>query len=238
MKVGITEVLRRSSQGIIRPFICRGEDGDLYYVKGNNAGRKALCSEWIAARIADALGLPIPVYKQVEVPRDLVRDSAQNDISDLGHGTCFGSKSVEHSDEFRLSSLDSVDKKLRAKILLFDWWIKNGDRTLGPESGNPNLLWLSSEKHLIIIDHNLAFEDETLEEMLETHVFKADFVEWNSAFQQEMVVLLKSVVTKLDQFWSELPASWTNDAMGISLEEVRGTLSRFEVSPSTFWNKK
>ena len=44
MTVGITEVIGRSSQGITRPFLCRADDGRLYYVKGNGAGRRALIS--------------------------------------------------------------------------------------------------------------------------------------------------------------------------------------------------
>ena len=47
MTTRITEVTARSTQGITRPFICRGDDGWLYFVKGNGAGRSSLISEWI-----------------------------------------------------------------------------------------------------------------------------------------------------------------------------------------------
>ena len=33
MSVTIVEVLRRADQGMTRPFLCRGDDDVLYYVK-------------------------------------------------------------------------------------------------------------------------------------------------------------------------------------------------------------
>lgn len=38
-RIDIDEVIGRSEQGKTRPFICRGCDGHLYYVKGRDAGR-------------------------------------------------------------------------------------------------------------------------------------------------------------------------------------------------------
>lgn len=40
--VVIEEVLGRSTQGVTEPFICRGDDGETYYVKGYGAGRRSL----------------------------------------------------------------------------------------------------------------------------------------------------------------------------------------------------
>ena len=45
MTVRIVEVIGRSVQGITRPFICRGDDGQQYFVKGNGAGRRAFIAE-------------------------------------------------------------------------------------------------------------------------------------------------------------------------------------------------
>ena len=59
-EITIMEIKRRSEQGVTRPFLCRGDDGRWYWVKGNGAGKLALCREWIAGRIAQLMGLPIP----------------------------------------------------------------------------------------------------------------------------------------------------------------------------------
>ena len=63
MTVNIVETISRSIQGITRPFVCRGDDGWLYYVKGHGAGRQALIAEWIAGNLGKRLGLPIPDFK-------------------------------------------------------------------------------------------------------------------------------------------------------------------------------
>lgn len=54
----ITEIISRSDQGRTQPFLYRGEDGLEYFVKGRHAGLRSLCSEWVAARLAQAFGLP------------------------------------------------------------------------------------------------------------------------------------------------------------------------------------
>ena len=38
MGVVIEEIIGRSVQGVTRPFICRGDDGIVYFVKGRGAG--------------------------------------------------------------------------------------------------------------------------------------------------------------------------------------------------------
>ncbi|MEW5824691.1 MAG: HipA family kinase [Pseudomonadota bacterium] len=35
------EIIDRSEQGMTRPFICRGEDGFVYFVKGRGAARRS-----------------------------------------------------------------------------------------------------------------------------------------------------------------------------------------------------
>ena len=51
MNIQIVEIIGRSTQGITRPFICRGEDGHIYFVKGRGAGKRSLICEWIAGNL-------------------------------------------------------------------------------------------------------------------------------------------------------------------------------------------
>jgi hypothetical protein len=103
MNVKIVEIVTRSAQGITRPFICRGDDGWLYFVKGKGAGNRALISEWTAGHLGKRLGLPIPDFKQATIPPELIRLSARDDIAELGSGTGFASQMIENTD-FRLQS--------------------------------------------------------------------------------------------------------------------------------------
>ena len=52
MSLTIVEVLGRSSQGRTEPYVCRGDDGEVYFVKGRSATRPGLISEWLCARLA------------------------------------------------------------------------------------------------------------------------------------------------------------------------------------------
>ena len=68
-RITIEEVYKRSEQGVLRPFLCRGSDGETYFVKGRGAGYRGLIGEYACARLGTLLGLPIPAFVIVEVPR-------------------------------------------------------------------------------------------------------------------------------------------------------------------------
>ncbi|MEI8635068.1 hypothetical protein P4S72_29545 [Vibrio sp. PP-XX7] len=58
-------------------------------------------------------------------------------------------------------------------LFLFDYWIKNGDRNLTQNGGNPNLFIRSDLQSFIVLDHNLAFDvdhDETFNDLKGLHV--------------------------------------------------------------------
>jgi len=57
----------RSSVGHTGPYASyfgRREDDKWCWVKGNGAGKAALCREWIVGRIAQAFGLLVPRFVQ------------------------------------------------------------------------------------------------------------------------------------------------------------------------------
>ena len=51
--VVIEEILRRANQGMTWPFVCRGDDGALYYVKGTGE-RPAVLLPGLRMRMAPA----------------------------------------------------------------------------------------------------------------------------------------------------------------------------------------
>ena len=166
----IIEIQGRSEQGMTRPFLCRCDDGQFYFVKGRGAGPRSLIREWLGGHLAKAFGLPLPEFAIVQAPAELLE--LLPDGRDLGPMPLFASRKVEHVQEFSLAHLAEVDADLQRDVLAFDWWIHNGDRTLTTLSGNPNLLWDTSAHELVVIDHNLAFEAD-FDAMLfaQTHVF-------------------------------------------------------------------
>lgn len=166
----IVEILHRSEQGMTRPFLCRCEDDQLYYVKGSFAGRRSLLCEWLAGHLARAVGLPLPEFAIVQASHDLLDLYA--DGGDLGSGPAFGSRQVAGPQWLTRSHVTDVPKPLQRDILVFDWWVRNLDRTLTELGGNPNLLWSSAGRKLIVIDHNAAFDPEfDAAQFTQAHVF-------------------------------------------------------------------
>lgn len=171
MSVQIVEVLRRSEQGITRPFICRGEDGQTYFVKGHDAGRRSQMAEWVAGQLGLALGLPLAQFAIVDVPAELLTAGGVPELADLGAGPAFGSMHRK-AIELNAATVEQVPIQLQRDVLAFDWWVRNPDRNLTEKGGNPNLFWDPASEELIVIDHNQAFvPDFDRKSFLEYHVF-------------------------------------------------------------------
>ena len=169
--LAIIEILERSEQGRTRPFLCRCEDERLYYVKGRDAGPRSLLCEWLAGHLAHALGLPLPEFTIVQAQQSLI--DLYPEGRDLGTAPAFASAKVAHVQELTVSHLKQVPMPWQRDVLVFDWWVRNQDRSLTMLSGNPNLLWDAEQGALVVIDHNLAFDREfTTAEFSDTHVFR------------------------------------------------------------------
>jgi hypothetical protein len=181
----VVEILERSEQGLTRPFLCRCDDDHLYYVKGRGAGRSSLLCEWLAGHLALAFGLPVPPFAIVEAPPSLVDLFPEG--MDLGAGPAFGSRVVAHTQELSVSHLCDVPALLQRDVLVFDWWVRNSDRTLTSLNGNPNLLWDADGNQLVVIDHNVAFDRE-----FDGHSFSAMHV-----FSQQIPTVFQDLVERL-----------------------------------------
>ena len=97
--VVIEEVLGRSTQGVTKPFICRGDDGAIYFVKGRGAGRRSQICEWVAAKLATEYGIPIAEFALAEIPVEFVDAGVLPDIGELGSGIAFASRELSHAQE-------------------------------------------------------------------------------------------------------------------------------------------
>lgn len=209
LPIEIVEVLGRSEQGHTRPYICRASDGELYFVKGSGAGRRSQICELIAGRLAQALGLPIAPFAIVDVPAELIQEGG-NFLKDLGAGSAFGSlkKSVT---ELTLANLDEIPARLQQDVLIFDKWIRNGDRMLGALGGNPNLFLEPGAHALVVIDHNLAFDREfSHQDFLTYHVFNNQVAALAGDFllRDEYNARISSALEQWLGIIAEIPRGW------------------------------
>lgn len=167
----IVEIIRPADQGRTMPFLCRAEDEELYYVKGRSAGTRGQFCEWVVAHLAVAFGIPIPPFRLVTVPAELLEESP-SEHRVLGAGVAFASLARTQAQWFEGSFIRAVSQDLRCAVLAFDWWIQNSDRIFD----NPNLLFSPVANELVVIDHAFAFDSDFWPTIfLQYHIFRDDW---------------------------------------------------------------
>lgn len=169
----IHEVIGRAEQGKSLPYLCRAEDGELYYVKGQQTNRSSLWAEWICGHAARAMGLKIPPFCLVQIDEALLAELPREDRA-IGSLPAFGSQQHRHVAWLEPAMVGQVPAEVQRDVLVFDWWVQNTDRLVK----NSNLLWDADEESLVVIDHNLAllpgFDPV---EFLQHHIFAS---QWNA----------------------------------------------------------
>ncbi len=236
----LVEIQGIARQGMTQPLICRGDNGKLYYAKGKAATASGLIKEWMAANLAKALELPIPIFHIAYIDEKLIKHS---DIStnSLGSGHIFVSEQVQATTEFKYPLLKQVSEKVQRDILLFDLWVENSDRTLTALGGNPNLLWQSLDNELYIIDHNLAFDDAfNINDFKDTHVFQSQLANFQldlidkQHFEAKMMDSLKN----WQQWWDAIPDIWKQENTGSMQFKPERILQRLiDEAKGRLWEK-
>lgn len=227
----VVQIVRVSEQGYSHPYQCYDEEGVLRWCKGNHTGLRSLISEWVCARVARAIGLPVPACDILRLEPwqfDEWRRQKGVDLPVLvteGNPFVFASTHVENAKDVMDVERDlRVDNpELLAKIFLFDECIRNADRT----DCNSNLL---SNAGVHVIDHNNAF-DPTFEPkaFAHSHILRRFREEAAAETLQAFERQLGEVVTErfLDEAWSEMPDAWTD--MGgdvLPLDAIKDVLLR------------
>lgn len=139
--------------------------------------------------------------------------SDATEANDLGAGVVFASEDVPGACELTYDRIASVPDELRWRILLFDWWVRNADRSLGPRGGNVNLLRVPDAESVHVIDHNMAFDPDFDPAAFWTdHVFHADVGHIPSAWLQEAKAAMNAAASTLEGILAALPSPWTDVA--------------------------
>jgi hypothetical protein len=236
--IRIIEVGDIAVQGRTEPVFCKADDGNEYVVKGAFAGHKALIAEWVANRLGSMLGLPIPKFRQMRLDPMVMRYGVKRDaIERLGAGALFGSQRHPNLVEVRQADLPLINPMLCAKILAFDWWIANPDRVFVEGLGNPNLLWSESDRRLVVIDHNLAFDPVLASDFWREHAFRDARSLWSETFRKNMGSEFQRILADLKKIWTELPDDWTEVDCGLSIQEIEPFLWRFDRDADRFWSQ-
>lgn len=202
------EILQTMRHGAMQPLLCRTDDNVRYVVKPySSGGNWPLLMEWVGARLGRALGLPIPNYRIVDIGGGLADGWNAGHPRQIEAGPGFGSQVIENAIEPSGPLLAEMEATLARRLLAFDWWIHNRDRTFK----NPNLLWSATARRFQVIDHDQAGQPEGVELFWSLHVCasrKSGEPVWIPAdlrdeFRAVFAELRSSVL-------AELPSEWTS----------------------------
>ena len=153
--VTVTRYVEPLREGGSVPAIVEADDDGTYVLKFRGAaqGARALVAELVAGEIGRALGLPVPEIVFARLDVDLGRAERDPEIQT----SILASGGVNLALDFLPGALafdplagDEIDPALASRVVWFDAFVTNMDRTLR----NPNLLrW---HKRLWLIDHGAA----------------------------------------------------------------------------------
>lgn len=137
------------------PAIIETDHGDMVVAKFRGAGQgpPVLVAEVIVGALGRALGLRVPEVVLLDLDDGLARTERDEEIGDLlraSEGLNVGLAYLAGSVMFDAAAVDAPAASLAARIVMFDAFTTNVDRT----ARNPNLLWWRDE--LWLIDHGAA----------------------------------------------------------------------------------
>lgn len=153
--VTVTRYVTPLREGGSLPAIVEADDDGMYVLKFRGAGQgpKALVAELIAGEIGRALGLPVPEIVFMELDGALARSEPDFEVQELAKastGLNLGLDYLPGSVAFSVIDIARVDPLLASRIVWFDAYMSNVDRTVR----NTNMLYW--HQRLMLIDHGAA----------------------------------------------------------------------------------
>jgi hypothetical protein len=233
--LSVVEIGDPIKSGQTQPFQCRLDDDNMYAVKGRSALTKGLMAEVCAGALGKAVGLPVPDFVIAEVPTALMRIHHNEEARrNLGAGYAFASLWQDAAEPLTPTLRNRTDPQLLATVYAFDHWIANGDRSLGEDAGNPNLMFNLSSEKLIVFDHNLAFSASYEEWELMFHAGSEAWKQCGASpdFRRDLSEKLMYGLSRFSSIVEALPDEWVEDEPDFPAF-MAGCLNR--LNTSDFW---
>lgn len=211
------------------PALVEGDDLGMYVVKlrGAGQGARALVAELIAGELARAAGLPVPEIVLVELDAALAASERDPEIFqplEASAGTNLGLDYLPGSITFDPVAGPLPDAKTASRIVLFDSFVMNVDRT----PRNPNLLawharvWLIDHGASLYFHHGWG-EADRLEGSRDPFAEARHHVLLKQAKAlEEAATDLKSTLTTdvMTRIVNAIPASWLGHEFGFESAEA------------------
>lgn len=216
--VTVTRYVTPLREGGSLPAIVEADDDGMYVLKFRGAGQgpKALVAELIAGEIGRALALPVPEIVFMELDGALARSEPDFEVQELAKastGLNLGLDYLPGAVAFSAIDITRVDPQLASRIVWFDAYMSNVDRTVR----NTNMLYW--HQRLMLIDHGAAlyFHHATSDYLarvrdpfksIKDHVLLSAASDLAEATRASRDLLTPGV---LDTIVSEIPPAWLED---------------------------
>jgi len=236
----VTAYTRRMNDGMTQPFLCTCQDGLTYIVKGRPKLRhKELIAEFISAHLAKHIGLPYPDFSIVDVGQEII-EFMPDLRGELSPGPAFATRFVETASTINIQQARSaVNIQDQKKIFFFDRWINNADRSLTDIGGNVNIIFDAVNNRYYLIDHNLAFAQDTTDDEYDVHVYSSYGRKWEFDIldEPELMDLAHDAIGIVEEKYNQVPDEWftSDEERERILNEIMSCLNR--VSDREFWSK-
>lgn len=159
MELTAKRYMGRIRSGKSKPVLVECVNNNVYVIKymGNEVCDKVLANDFICSRLAKEVGVSVPEVEIVEIPATLIDIDRELKETGIKPGKQFGSYYYENSVVFTGANLLSKisNKDQIAKILAFDYWVGNDDRT--DNLGNLLIATSKSDRKIIAIDYGNSF---------------------------------------------------------------------------------
>lgn len=238
--VNVTRYVTPLREGGSLPAIVEADDDGMYVLKFRGAGQgpKALIAELICGELARYLGFRVPEIAFAELDVELSRTEPDPEIQDLLKASAGLNLALDYlpgSITFD-PAVDKVDGDLASRIVWFDSFITNVDRT----ARNSNMLMWHRE--LWLIDHGAAlyfqhswdyWEEQSLKpfSQIRDHVllpFATDLARAAKELKELLSVsVFREIVAAIPDSWLETEGSSVDDRRRIYVEYLK---RRFENS--------
>lgn len=135
-----------------------------------------LLAEFFGSILADKIGLPCPKACLVEITPTALQYIRSDWRLDLALGAAFASAYFKEAKVAKTAQAKSICEQTQKLLYMFDTWILNADRTASKVgTGNINLLYVESDQEILVIDHNLAFDEQA---DMSSHIFSPQNRTW------------------------------------------------------------
>lgn len=242
LELEIKSIIKRvpSKSGVTEPYICECNDGRTYFAKGYSAGAIECIRELIAAAIGTRFGLPIPPFGVAKTSGLYTSiDDIPVDFKGLRGMPAFVSQKIDNCVDYIAMNkpFKSEMQLLYSRILFFDWWIQNPDRT----KDHSNLLEHTENGQIYVIDHNMVLNNDvhdSLDAFVSSHAFGgyADLYTFlPDTYKDEM----DRVLSSWDEIVNMVPDEWVELCSERNIfDNMKNILNRYNVEPASFWKAR